>query len=77
MRFDRETEVSVSGVSSVQFSLHPENTFPDSGVHNSTGCKAGNPLHTFVSLPHFLGADPSYVDQFQPGDILFIHGRFS
>ena len=70
----------MSGVPSVQYSLIPNNTFgnpPGScynghnlsyGVHNSTGCKGGDAtLKTFVSLPHFLGADPAFVDQFQPG----------
>jgi len=38
------------------------------GVHNSTGCKGGDTtLKTFVSLPHFLGADPAYLGQFQGG----------
>ena len=72
--------VSVSGVDSIKYSLYPENTFSNTepgcfngdnlsyGVHNSTGCKGGDAtLKTFVSLPHFLGADPDFVDQFTPG----------
>ena len=79
-RFDRDSMVSVSGVDSIKYSLYPENTFSNTepgcfngdnlsyGVHNSTGCKGGDAtLKTFVSLPHFLGADPEFVDQFTPG----------
>ena len=80
-RFDRDSMVDVSGVNSIRYSLFPENTFsntePDGcyngdnlsyGVHNSTGCKGGDAtLKTFVSLPHFLGADPAFVNQFTQG----------
>jgi len=39
-------------------------------VQNSTGCKGGDAtLKTFVSLPHFLGADPFFVKQFQDGSL--------
>ena len=74
--------VTVSGVESIKYSLYPEQTFSNSepgcyngdnlsyGVHNSTGCKGGDTtLKTFVSLPHFLRADPEYVNQFTPGMI--------
>jgi len=39
------------------------------GVHNATGCKGGGDttLKTFVSLPHFHGADPFFIDQFKQG----------
>ena len=79
-RFDRDSMVSVSGVDSIKYSLYPDKTFSNTepgcfngdnlsyGVHNSTGCKGGDAtLKTFVSLPHFLGADPEFVDQFTPG----------
>lgn len=39
------------------------------GIHNSTGCKDAGILPVFVSLPHFLDADPSYLKQFQPGSL--------
>eukprot|EP00088_Acartia_fossae_P054752 TRINITY_DN6317_c0_g1_i2.p1 TRINITY_DN6317_c0_g1~~TRINITY_DN6317_c0_g1_i2.p1 ORF type:complete len:491 (+),score=72.64 TRINITY_DN6317_c0_g1_i2:88-1560(+) len=43
--------------------------YPDhpAGVHNATGCKDAGILPVFVSLPHFLDADPSYRDQFEEG----------
>ena len=47
--------------------VHPpnqcfENNLP-SGVHNATYCKAEkSPL--FISFPHFYGADPYFIDQF-------------
>ncbi|XP_023327668.1 protein peste isoform X2 [Eurytemora carolleeae] len=51
-------------------STNPENicynTFHPAGIHNSTGCKDAGILPVFVSLPHFLDADPSYLKQFQP-----------
>ena len=72
--------VTVSGVKSIKYSLFPEQTFSNSepgcyngdnlsfGVHNSTGCKGGDTtLKTFVSLPHFLRADPAFVNQFTQG----------
>eukprot|EP00088_Acartia_fossae_P060383 TRINITY_DN72290_c0_g1_i1.p1 TRINITY_DN72290_c0_g1~~TRINITY_DN72290_c0_g1_i1.p1 ORF type:complete len:171 (-),score=46.31 TRINITY_DN72290_c0_g1_i1:188-700(-) len=39
------------------------------GVHNSTGCKDEGIMPVFVSLPHFHGADPVYLDMFQPGSL--------
>lgn len=82
IRFDRDSMVSVSGVDSIKYSLYPDKTFSNTepgcfngdnlsyGVHNSTGCKGGDAtLKTFVSLPHFLGADPEFVDQFTPGSL--------
>lgn len=72
--------VAVAGVNSIKYSLFPEQTFSNSepgcyngdnlsyGVHNSTGCKGGDTtLKTFVSLPHFLRADPAFVNQFMQG----------
>ena len=86
LRFERKSEEDIMGVDSVRFSLVPMNTFgnaetnPDNhcfhpnlpyGLHNSTGCKGGDPtLKTFVSLPHFLGADQFYQDQFEPGETI-------
>merc|ERR1719209_164268 len=80
IRFQRENENVVEGVKGTRFVLNATDTFgnestnPDNwcfnanlpyGVHNSTGCKGGDTtLKTFVSLPHFLGADPSFRDQF-------------
>jgi len=80
IRFQREKENVVEGVKGTRFVLNATDTFgnestnPDNwcfnanlpyGVHNSTGCKGGDTtLKTFVSLPHFLGADPSFRDQF-------------
>ena len=84
IRFERETELAIQGVDSVRYNLVPSNTFgnaetfPDNfcyhanlpyGLHNSTGCKGGDTtLKTFVSLPHFLGADTFYQEQFEPGE---------
>ena len=67
------------------YSLLPQNTFGNSetnsdnycyhanfpsGMHNTTGCKDGDTtLKTFVSLPHFLGADPFYQGQFSEGSM--------
>lgn len=39
------------------------------GIHNSTGCKDAGILPVFVSLPHFLGADPSFMDMFREGSL--------
>merc|ERR1712059_161163 len=83
IRFDLDKEIEVNGVKGTRFSLNATNTFGNvttnpanscfhanlpSGVHNSTGCKGGDTtLKTFVSLPHFLDADPFFIDQFQEG----------
>ena len=83
IRFQREGELPINGVDSIKFNLVPKNTFgnvetnPENvcfhpnmpyGLHNSTGCKGGDTtLKTFVSLPHFLGADSFYQEQFEPG----------
>ena len=83
IRFQREGELPINGVDSIKFNLIPKNTFgnvetnPENvcfhpnmpyGLHNSTGCKGGDTtLKTFVSLPHFLGADSFYQEQFEPG----------
>jgi len=80
IRFTRENETVVEGVKGTRFVLNATDTFgnastnPDNwcynanlpyGVHNSTGCKGGDTtLKTFVSLPHFLDADPSFREQF-------------
>jgi len=80
IRFQRENEDMVEGVKGTRFVLNATDTFGNAstnpenwcfnanlptGVHNSTGCKGGDTtLRTFVSLPHFLGADPSFRDQF-------------
>lgn len=82
IRFDRDSMVAVAGVNSIKYSLFPEQTFSNSepgcyngdnlsyGVHNSTGCKGGDTtLKTFVSLPHFLRADPAFVNQFMQGSL--------
>ena len=39
------------------------------GVHNSTGCKDDGIMPVFVSLPHFYGADPVYLDQYKEGSM--------
>ena len=83
IRFQREAELEINGVDSIRYNLNPIDTFgntetnPDNscfypnlpyGLHNSTGCKGGDTtLKTFVSLPHFLGADKFYQEQFEPG----------
>jgi len=85
IRFQREAELDIHGVDSIRYNLNPMHTFgnaetnPDNscfhpnlpyGLHNSTGCKGGDTtLKTFVSLPHFLGADRFYQDQFEPGSV--------
>jgi len=85
IRFEKAEEVEIEGIKARRFSLDPRKTFgnemtnPDnhcyhayfpSGMHNSTGCKGGDTtLKTFVSLPHFLGADPFYTDQFASGSL--------
>ena len=82
-RFDRTEETSILGVESFEYKVVPSKTFGNSksepsnscynnflphGVHNSTGCKGGDStLKTFVSLPHFLGADQSFIEQFEEG----------
>ena len=88
IRFQRQSDIQINGVDSIKFNLIPKNTFgnaetnPDNvcfhahmpyGLHNSTGCKGGDTtLKTFVSLPHFLGADTFYQEQFEPGVVLSI-----
>ena len=83
-RFERDELEFVEGVESIKYSVIPRDTFgnsvtnPDNvcyennlpyGVHNSTGCKGGDTtLKTFVSLPHFLGAHPSFAEQFAEGN---------
>lgn len=85
IRFEKAEEVDIEGIKARKFSLEPQNTFgneetnPDnhcfhayfpSGMHNSTGCKGGDTtLKTFVSLPHFQGADDFYQQQFAEGSL--------
>jgi len=85
IRFEKSKSVDIHGINATRFSLNPQNTFgneetnPDnhcyhayfpSGMHNSTGCKGGDTtLKTFVSLPHFQGADAFYQDQFTEGSL--------
>jgi hypothetical protein len=85
IRFQRTEDYLHRGSLPVsKFSIIPHQTFgnvstnPDNhcfhanmptGVHNSTGCKDEGIMPVFVSLPHFLGADPVYLDQFQPGSM--------
>jgi len=85
IRFEKAEEVEIEGISARRYSLNPQNTFgneetnPENhcyhayfppGMHNSTGCKGGDTtLKTFVSLPHFLGADPFYQEQFEEGSL--------
>jgi len=85
IRFDRDQEIDIRGVKGTRFSLNATKTFGNAetnpenscyhanlptGVHNSTGCKGGDTtLKTFVSLPHFLGADPFFIEQFEEGSI--------
>merc|ERR1712241_75883 len=85
IRFQREGDILINGVDSIKFNLRPKHTFGNAetnpenvcyhanmpyGLHNSTGCKGGDTtLKTFVSLPHFLGADQFYQDQFEPGSV--------
>ena len=84
-RFDEDEKLSIMGVDSIKYSVKPEKTFgnkvtnPENacfnnnlpyGVQNSTGCKGGDTsLKTFVSLPHFHGADPFFVNQFHEGSL--------
>jgi len=85
IRFDEDEKLSIMGVDSIKYSVKPEKTFgnkvtnPENacfnnnlpyGVQNSTGCKGGDTsLKTFVSLPHFHGADPFFVNQFHEGSL--------
>eukprot|EP00092_Neocalanus_flemingeri_P015544 GFUD01016826.1.p1 GENE.GFUD01016826.1~~GFUD01016826.1.p1 ORF type:complete len:503 (+),score=103.28 GFUD01016826.1:2-1510(+) len=85
IRFEKEEEVEIEGIKGRRYSLDPQKTFgnentnPENhcyhayfkpGMHNSTGCKGGDTtLKTFVSLPHFLGADQFYQDQFEDGSL--------
>lgn len=85
IRFDRAEEAEVLGIKGRRFSLNATNTFGNaetnpanwcfnanlpSGVHNSTGCRGGDTtLKTFVSLPHFLDADPFFIQQFAEGSM--------
>jgi len=85
IRFDKSEYVDIEGINATKFSLDAFKTFGNewtnpenhcfnanapSGMHNSTGCKGGDTtLKTFVSLPHFLGADPFYQDQFTEGSL--------
>jgi len=85
IRFEKTNYVDVEGINATMYSLLPQNTFGNSetnsenycyhanfppGMHNSTGCKGGDTtLKTFVSLPHFLGADSFYRDQFSEGSM--------
>lgn len=79
LTFQRDGVESVHGISVDKFLLSKDvfanktecaenscynNNLP-SGVQNVTQCKLKSPA--FISRPHFLGADPFYLDQFQYG----------
>jgi hypothetical protein len=79
LSFQRDGVESVHGITVDKFRLSQDvfanktlcadnscynNNLP-SGVQNTTQCKMKSP--SFVSRPHFLGADPFYQDQFQYG----------
>ena len=44
---------------------------------NCSGCKDAGILPVFVSLPHFLGADPSFMDMFRVGGLNWIAAALS
>jgi len=84
IRFDRTARWEHNGLPVTKFAVNATSTFGNAttnpenvcynanlpaGVHNSTGCKDEGILPVFVSLPHFLDADPSYLDQFQEGSL--------
>jgi len=79
LKFEREESVSHFGLKGQRFVLSPtafanSSVCPDnscygnnlpSGVQNNTRCKVESPA--FVSRPHFMLADPFYLEQFQSG----------
>jgi len=84
IRFDKTSTWIHNGLPVTRFAVNATSTFGNAstnpenvcfnanlpaGVHNSTGCKDEGILPVFVSLPHFLDADPVYLDQFTAGSM--------